>query len=247
LHDGFEQRQQGLQRGQLLLVDQDVRIVELGGHLFGVGDEIRAHIAAVELHAFDDVELGLDALGFLDRDDAFIADFLHRFGDHAADFDLAIGADRADLGGFGFGGDLLGALGEFGHDRGHGMVDTALQVHRVHAGGNGLAAFADDSLREHDRRRGAVAGHVVGLAGDFTHHLGAHVLEFLRELDLLGDGDAVLGDARGAVGFVDDDIAALGAERHFYRVGENIHAAEHASACIGAEAHVFTSHDFVFR
>ena len=34
--------------------------------------------------------------------------------------------------------------------------------------------------------------------GDLAHHLRAHVLELVLELDLLGDGDAVLGDARGA-------------------------------------------------
>src|SRR2546428_6733009 len=38
-------------------------------------------------------------------------------------------------------------------------------------------------------------------------HLGAHVLELVGELDLLGDGDAVLGDARRAERFVEDDVA----------------------------------------
>ena len=46
-----------------------------------------------------------------------------------------------------------------------------------------------------------------------AHHLGAHVLELVRELDLLGDGDAVLGDARRAVGLVEHDVMALRAER----------------------------------
>ena len=40
------------------------------------------------------------------------------------------------------------------------------------------------------------------------------------ELDLLGDGDAVLGDARRAEGLVEDDVAALGAEGDLHRVGE---------------------------
>ena len=51
---------------------------------------------------------------------------------------------------------------------------------------------------EHRRGRRAVAGEIVGLRGDFAHHLRAHVLELVGELDLLGDGDAVLGDARRA-------------------------------------------------
>ena len=60
LHHRFEHRQHRLQRGELLLVDEDVGVLELGDHLLGVGDEIGREIAAVELHAFDDVEFGLD-------------------------------------------------------------------------------------------------------------------------------------------------------------------------------------------
>ena len=107
LHHRLEQRQHRLQAGQLLLVDQDVGALELRDHLLGVGDEVRRDVAAVELHAFDDVELGLEALGLLDRDDALVADFLHRLGDHLADLGVAIGRDRADLGDLVVGGDLL--------------------------------------------------------------------------------------------------------------------------------------------
>jgi hypothetical protein len=94
----LEQRQQRLQARQLLLVDEDVGILELDDHLLGVGDEIGREIAAVELHAFDDLELGLHALGFLDGDHAVLADLVHRLGDHVADRLVAVGRDRADLG-----------------------------------------------------------------------------------------------------------------------------------------------------
>src|SRR5207248_3255762 len=73
LHDRFEQRQHRLKPREFLLVDKDVRVIELGDHLLGVRDEIRRDIAAVELHALDDVKLGLAALGLFDRDDALIA------------------------------------------------------------------------------------------------------------------------------------------------------------------------------
>ena len=61
LHHRFEQRQQLLQARELLLVDQDVGVVHLDAHLVGVGDEVGRDVAAVELHALDDVELGLEA------------------------------------------------------------------------------------------------------------------------------------------------------------------------------------------
>ena len=196
LHHRLEDGQHRLQRGELLLVDEDVGILELGQHLLGVGDEIGREIAAVELHALDDVELGLEALGLLDRDDALVADLLHRVGDHLADRLVAVGGNRADLRDFRGFLDLLRALGDVLDRLGDRLIDAALEVHRVHAGRDQLGALADDRLGENGGGGGAVTGGVVGLRGDLAHHLGAHVLELVLELDLLGDGDAVLGDAR---------------------------------------------------
>ena len=77
---------------------------------------------------------------------------------------------------------------------------------------------------------------VVGLGRDLAHHLRAHVLELVGELDLLGDGHAVLGDPRRAEALVDHDVAALRAQRDLDRVGEDVHAAQHALAGVAAEA-----------
>ena len=244
LHDQFEEGQQRLQARQLLLMDEDVRVLELGDHLLGVGDEVRREIAAVELHAFDDLELGLHALGFLDGDHAVLADLVHRLGDHVADRFVAIGRDGADLGDLLAGRDLLRAALEFFDHQFAGQIDAALEVHRVHAGGDRLGAFAHDRLGEHGRRGGAVAGGVRRPGRHFAHQLGAHVLELVGKLDLLGDGDAVLGDARRAVRLVEHDIAALGAERDLHRVGQDIDAADHAGAGVAAKTYFFRCHGF---
>ncbi len=198
LHHRFQQRQHGLQAGQLLLVQENVDVLQLGDHLLGVGDEVGRDVAAVELHAFDDLDLGLHRLGFLDRDDAFVADLLHRLRDHLADRGIAVRRNGADLRDFGRRADLLGALLDVLDHGVDGDVDAALEVHRVHAGGDRLGAFRHDGGGQHGGGGGAVAGEIVGLLGDFAHHLRAHVLELVLELDFLGDGDAVLGDARGA-------------------------------------------------
>src|SRR3954463_8608314 len=112
LHHGFQQRKQFVQVGELLFVDQDVGVVEFDAHLVGVGDEVGRDVAAVELHAFDHVEFGLEALGLFHRDDALVADLLHRVGEELADFGVAVGGDGADLGDFLVRGDLLGVLHE---------------------------------------------------------------------------------------------------------------------------------------
>src|SRR6516164_6154815 len=78
--------------------------------------------------------------------------------------------------------------------------------------------------------------------GNLAHHLRAHVLELVFQLDLLGGGHAVLGDAWCAKRLVQQDVAALGAERHAHRVGENIYAAQHAVASVDREFDFFGSH-----
>ena len=88
---------------------------------------------------------------------------------------------------------------------------------------------------------GAVAGDVGGLGGDFLHHLGAHVLVGVFELDFLGDGDAVLGDGGRAELLVEDDVAALGAEGDLDGVGELVHALEQGLAGIISDKNLFAA------
>src|SRR5262245_4240167 len=73
-------------------------------------------------------------------------------------------------------------------------------------------------LRENDRGRGSVARLITRFRGDLAHHLRAHILELVGEFDLLSYRDAVLADARGTIGFVEDDIAAFRPQGHPYCV-----------------------------
>src|SRR5262245_14956465 len=242
LHHRLEHRQQRLQGGELLLVDEQVRLFQLGDHFVGVGDEVGRQITAIELHAFDDIEFALEALGFLDGDDALVADLLHGIGDHVPDRLFAIGRYGAGLGDFLAVLDLLGALPDVFDNLRDRLVDAAAQVHRVHAGGHRLHALAHDRLRQHARRRGPITGNVVGLLGGLAHHLCAHVLELIFKLDFLGDRDAVLGRARGTKRLLEHDIAALGSQGDLDGIGENVDAAQHALAGFGRKFDVFRSH-----
>src|ERR1019366_1950930 len=224
--DRLEDREKVLHVRDLLLADEDVGVLEDGLHALRIRDEVRAEVAAVELHAFHDLEGRLGRAALLDGDDAFLADLLHGLGELRADFLVAVGADRADVL------DLLRVLRGLGrllqglHDALDGLVDAALDLHRVVARRDELAALAVDRLREHGRRRRAVTGHVAGLAGDFAHHLRAHVLETVLELDLLRDRHAVLRHRRGAEALLDDDVPALGAEGYLDRVPAPVDAGE---------------------
>ena len=90
-------------------------------------------------------------------------------------------------------------------------IDAAFQVHRVGAGRYRLYVFPDNRLRDDGRGRRPVACYAAVLGRHFAHHLRAHVLKLVGKFDLLGDGDAVLADARRSPGLLDDDVAPLGA------------------------------------
>ena len=223
-------------------MDQEIGVLEDGFHLLRVGDEVRRQVAAVELHALDRLQRGLETLGLFHGDDAVLANLFHRIGDQLADFRIVVRGDGADLGNLllarGRGGDLL-QLFDNGLNR---AVDALLELHRVRAGRHVLEAFAVDRLGQHGRRGGAVAGEVAGLGRDFLDHLRAHVLDRIGQLDLLGNRHAVLGDRRGAELLVDDHIPALGAEGDLHRVGEGIDAPLELGTGVTVEHQVFSSH-----
>ena len=121
---------------------------------------------------------------------------------------------------------FLECLLEIRDDRINREIETAFEIHWVHARGHGLGAFLDDSMGEYSGRRGAITSQPGGLGRNFLDHLRAHILELVLELDLIGDGDAIFGNARPE-GLIERDIASLGAERHADRAGKSVDAAQH--------------------
>jgi hypothetical protein len=208
-----------------------------------VVDEVGRQVAAVELHALDDVQLVVQALAFFDGDDAFLADLLHRLGDDLADGVIGVGGDGADLG------DLLvvgAGLGQAGLSS-RTAASTALSMPRFRSIG-----FMPAATAFRPSRTMACASTVavvvpspatseVWEATSF-HHLGAHVLELVLELDLLGDGDAVLGDGRRAEGLLEHDVAALRAQGDLDRVGEDVDAVPSCGCGLRSERTSFAAH-----
>src|SRR4029077_17033833 len=188
------------------------------------------------------LEGSLEALGLLDRDHSILADLLHCLGNEIADFLVVVRRDRADLG------DLLlarrrGRDGPQVLDHGlDGALDAPLELHGVGARGDVLEALAENCLREHGGRGGAVAGEIAGLGRDLLHHLSAHVLDRIGQLDFLGHGNPVLGDRGRAEFLVDDDIAALGTEGDLHRLSQMIDALLELGPGIYVEQQLLCSH-----
>src|SRR5262249_22002089 len=150
------------------------------------------------------------------------ADLLHRLGELLTDLDVVVAGDGGDLGDLlvVLGVDLVGQAGQFLDDLVDALLDAAGEGHGVMAGGDHFEARAGDGLGQDGGGGGAVAGDVAGLAGGLLDELGAHVLVGVGQLDVLGDGDAVLGDVGAAPALVDDGVAAARAERRAHRTGQ---------------------------
>ena len=210
-------------------MNQDDRVLEDDLHPLRVGDEIGREIASIELHPLDDLERRLERPGFLDGDHAVLADLVHRLGDNLSDGGIVVRRDRSDLGNH-VAADRFRHRLQSGHNRFHRSFDAALNAHGVGAGHHILGAFPIDRLGENRGGRCPVTRDVGGLAGHLSHHLRAHVLKRILEVDLLRDGHAVLRDGRGPEFLVEHDVAPLGAERDFDGVCKLINAlADHLS------------------
>src|SRR5947208_6113745 len=206
-------------------MDEDSDIFEHAFHAVRVSDEVGREVAAVELHAFHNFERGLHRLRFLDGDDAVLAHLLHGFGDDAADLLVVVGGNGADLRDH-FALDVLVEPLDFLDGNFDGLFYAALESRGAGARRDGLHPFAKDGLREHGRSGRAVTGNVGSLGSDFAHHLRAHVLEGILELDFLGHGHAVLGDDGRAELLFNYRVAAFGAEGNLHCIGKSVHAAQ---------------------
>ncbi len=223
LDDLLQQRKQILDRRHLRRDEQDVRILEDRFLTLGVGDEVTRDVALVEAHTLGQLELQAEGVRLLDGDDTLVADLVHGLGDQLADLGVA-GRDRGGGSDLLLGLDLFGRLEQRLGDLLDGLLDAALQTERVGACRDVAQTLANERLGQHGGGGGAVARDVVGLLGDFLDQLSADLLVRVLQLDLLGDGHAIVGDRGGAPLLLQDDVAALGTQRHLYRVGEGVKA-----------------------
>jgi hypothetical protein len=143
-------------------------------------------------------------------DDAFLADLVHRLGDDVADALVAARGDGRHRGDLLLGLDVLGRGGQLLGDGLDGLLDAALDAHRVRTRGHVAQALADHRLGEDRRGRRTVTGDVVGLLRDLLDELGPDLLVGVLELDLLGDAHTIVGDGGRAPLLLEDDVAALG-------------------------------------
>src|SRR5665213_509935 len=238
----LEQRDQFGGAGDLLFVNQNQRLLQLHGHFIGVGDEVGRQVAAIELHAFDDIDVGFQALAFLDGDDAILADAIKRIGHDLADLAIIVGGDGGDAFDVGLAVDRPGLFLEMFGDGADRLADAARQRHGVSAGGEIPVTFLEDGFRENRGGGGPVAGHVAGLARRLLHQLGADIFVAVRQFHFLGYRDAVLGNGGRAPPFINDGVSAAGAKGYFHRASQFAHALQKCLASLRIKGQHLSGH-----
>lgn len=134
----LERRKNVLENGNLLLAEEDERLLELDLLGLDVGDEIWGDEATVEAHALCNLNLVLNGASLFDSDDTLLADLLHSLCNEVADMGIAVSRDGGDLGNFGSSGNRLGVLRQELDNTVDGGLGTTTKVHRVATGGDVL-------------------------------------------------------------------------------------------------------------
>ena len=221
LHGGFEDRQEVLDVGDLLVVNQDVGVLHHALHLFGVGHEVSREIATVKLHTLHGLQHRVATLGIFDGDDTVHAHGAHTVGDELTDFSVVVGGDGSHLFNLVVAfAHLFALFADAFHHFGHGLVNAAFHVERVGTSCHVLHAFGQDGLSQHGGSGRTIAGIVAGFRCHALHQLCAGVLESVIQFDFLGHAHTVLGDAGCAELLVDHHVAAFRAEGYFHCVGQ---------------------------
>ena len=146
LGNSFEDRQHFADIGDLLVIQEHVRIFNFRTHVFLVVDEVRRQIPTIELHAFNNIQFIFEAATFFNRDNTFFTNFVHRLSDDVTHLRVAIGRYATHLRDCGV---VVTGLGQFlklSNCSYYSLVDATLEVHRVHPRCNQFKSFIQDGL-----------------------------------------------------------------------------------------------------
>jgi len=110
------------------------------------------------------------------------------------------------------------------------LVQATLDVDGAGTGDDVAHAIGEDRLGQHRSRAGAVADGLAGALGGLPQHLRTEAFLGVFQLDLLGDGDAVVADHRRAPLPLDQHRLGFGPQRHAHGVGQLGGAAQHLLA-----------------
>merc|ERR1719234_2152528 len=198
-------------------------------HLSALGavDEVRRDVAAVKLHALNDVHLIVQSLAVLHSDDALLANLGHCLSNQVANSSVSVGRDSCNLCNFFGGGNRLGQAFQVVADRLHSNHKASPDLNWVGAVGNVVKTLACNCPCQNRGSCCSVASFLVGFVGNILDKFGSDVLKLVLQFDCLGHSNAVLGDFWAAPGRFNYNVPTLGAHSHRNSIGQDIHSFQH--------------------
>lgn len=166
LGGGLKSRDDVLDGRDLLLREEDERLLKLNLLGLGVGDEVGGDEATVETHTLGNLELIVHGLALLDGDNTLLANLLHGVGNQLADVGITVGTDSGDLGNLGAGSDIpLVGLEVLNNSIDSSLSATA-KIHGVAASSYVLDGLREDGPGKDGGRSRTVTSGLVGLRSD---------------------------------------------------------------------------------
>ena len=165
---------------------------------------------SVELHPFDNLNIGLAAATLFNRDHPVFTDFEKCFGEDLTDRGVVIARDCGDLLDL-FSilvVDLLRLLTNLGRNRLTRRCDSARERHRIRTRRNHLQTLAIDRFGENGRGRGSITCDVVGLACRLFDELAGEILVRVIQFDIFGDSHTVFRDLWRTPALIQNGVAA---------------------------------------
>jgi len=238
LQHSLQQGQNILYRADLLIGNENLSVVQHSFHLIGIGHHIRRNVATIELHTLNHLASGLCGLGLLYGDHAIGRYLFHSLRDQLANR-LVCSRHGSHTGNIIAAANGLALFLDTGHSSVHSGLDAVLHNHGIGTGSHILHALAHQRLSQQRSSGGAVTGIVIGLGRNFLHQLGAHILKRLLQLNLLGNGHAVVGDQRCAILLIQYHIAALRTKGNLNGIGQFVNTGLQRLASILAINNIF--------
>ena len=207
----LQQRQNLLNIGNLFVRNQNAGVIENRFHLVHIRCHICRDITSVKLHTFYQIQLGLHGLRLFDGDNTVTADFFHCVRNQLSYFVIPCGNS-------GHSRNMLLAVYLLAH-LGNGLNSTVGSLFHTFSQDNGICACRkilhariDHRLSQNGCGGSTVTCHVIGLGSHFLHQLGAHIFECVLQLDLLCDGNAVVGDQGSAERLIQYYVSSFGSK-----------------------------------
>ena len=170
---------------------------------------MRRQKTSVELHPFDNLNIGLAAAALFNRDHPIFTDFEKCFGEDLTDRRVVIARDCGDLLDFFpiLVVNLLRLLTNLGRNCLTGRCDSARECHRICTRRNHLQTLAINRFGENGRGRGSITCDVVGLACRLFDELAGEILVRVIQFDIFGDSHTVFRDLWRTPALIQNGVA----------------------------------------